>query len=363
MILFSCLILLLSFFVSLILIRKVVKFAYNKRVFDIEDGRKIHHGNIPRVGGIAFVMAAMVAIFVAIALLGFSNLGSFYRDIKNYLPQSLAIGLSVFIIYFFGVVDDIKNLRYRTKFSYQILVGLMLCLTGFCFVNMRGVLGLAELPLLFGCVATVFTLVLIINAFNFIDGIDGLASGIALLSLIYYTVLFVMNQSYLSLFSLAFIGALLPFIYFNLFGKENKKNKTFMGDTGSTVLGLVLFVFAIVVMFMPMNNASCVSYNPFAYAFAPLLLPCYDVVNVVLYRLSMGRNPFKADNNHFHHKLIKLGLSQHKVLIIELIIMIFISSFTILSTYYVNINLVLFVSLFVWIMVNMILNKMINKKQ
>ena len=345
------------------MIRKVVKYAYNKRVFDIEDGRKIHHGNIPRVGGIAFVMAAMVAIVVAIALLGFSSIGDLYRDIEAYLPQSLAIVLSIFIVYFFGVVDDIKNLRYRTKFSYQILVGLMLCVTGFCFVNMRGVLGLAELPLLFGCVATVFTLVLIINAFNFIDGIDGLASGIALLSLIYYTVLFVMNQSYLSLFSLAFIGALLPFIYFNLFGKENKKSKTFMGDTGSTVLGLVLFIFAIHIMCMPMNKASCVSYNPFAYAFAPLLLPGYDVVNVVLYRLSMGRNPFKADNNHFHHKLIKLGLSQHKVLIIELTIMIFITSFTIIASNYININLILFISLFVWILVNMMLNKMINKKQ
>lgn len=363
MILFSCFIFLLSLFLSLFLTRKVVKYAYKKRIFDLEDPRKIHHGNIPRVGGIAFVMAALVAIVVCLALLMLFDLGSFYVDVECCLPQSLAIILSIFIVYFFGFVDDIKNLRYRTKFSYQILVGLMLCLTGFCFVNMRGVLGLAELPLLFGCVTTVFTLVLIINAFNFIDGVDGLASCVALLALIYYTVLFVMSKSYLSLFTIVFIGALLPFIYHNLFGKESKSSKTFMGDTGSTVLGLVLFIFAILTMRMPTHYECSVASNPFANAFVPLLLPCYDVVNIVLYRLSMGRNPFKADNNHFHHKLIKLGFSQHKVLIIELGIMIFITSFTIIATIYIDINIILFSSLFVWIMVNMILNKMINKKQ
>jgi len=342
---------------------KVVKYAYDKKLFDLEDGRKIHHGNIPRVGGIAFVMAAIVAIVVAIILLGFCGMGSWYIDVDKYLSESLAILFSILIIYFFGVVDDLKNLRYRTKFSYQILVGFMLSLTGICFVNMRGLLGLADLPLTFGCLMTVFMLVLIINAFNFIDGIDGLASGIALISLLYYTVIFFLNNSYLSLLSIAFVGALLPFSYFNIFGKEGKKNKTFMGDTGSTVLGLVLFIFALVVMSMPQNKLFTISLNSFAYSFAPLLLPCYDVVNVVLYRLSMGKNPFKADSNHFHHKLLKLGLSQHKVLIIELAIVIFISFFTIIASKYININFYLFLTLFIWIMINMMLNKKINKKQ
>lgn len=361
MILYSCYVILLSLFVSLILIRKIVKFAYDKKFFDIENTRKIHHGNIPRIGGVAFVLAAIMVMLVTLFLTWFGYIDQKIFTLDGFIPKSLVVVLSILIIYFFGIVDDFRGLRYRTKFSYQILVGLLLFLTGFGIENLRGVMGLANLPLLLGCLVTVFSLVLIINAFNFIDGIDGLASGIAIISLIYYTIILLLSNSLMGLFSLAFIGALVPFFFVNVFGKEERKSKTFMGDTGSTVLGLFLFINAIIILKSPIVLET--RYNPFAIAFAPLLLPCYDVVNVVLYRLSKGRNPFKADNNHFHHKLLKLGYSQHSVLIVELSIILLITILTFILSKYININVVLFVSLFIWIGINMLLTKKINKKK
>ena len=359
MIIDSFLIIFLSFFVSLLLTRKIVRFAYDKKFFDLENSRKIHHGNIPRVGGFAFVMTAIIVILIIISFARFGFFDKMHFNLDGFIPKSLAVVFSILIIYFFGIVDDLRGLRYRTKFSYQILVGLLLCLTGFGIANLRGVFGLANLPLLFGCVVTVFSLVLIINAFNFIDGIDGLASGIAIISLIYYSIILLLTNSLMGLFCLAFVGALIPFFIFNIFGKEAKKSKTFMGDTGSTVLGLVLFINAIFVLGTP--KVLELPYNPFAVAFAPLLIPCYEVVNVVFYRLSIGRNPFKADNNHFHHKLIKLGYSQHCVLVVEICIILLVSSLTIILSKYININVILFLSLFIWIGINMLLSKKINK--
>lgn len=133
-----------------------------------------------------------------------------------------------------------------------------------------------------------------------------------------------------------------------------------MGDTGSTVLGLVLFLLALSVN-EDINTPKLFS-NPFVLGFAPLLLPFYDVFSVVFYRLIHGKNPFKADANHFHHKLLKLGLSQHATLVVELIVFVLICALTVLLANYINLNIIIVCSIIIWISINVTLANIINKR-
>lgn len=346
----------LSCVFSAFFIKFIIKYAYKHNLFDLHTKRKIHKGDVPRLGGVAFVPVALFSFICGCLVLCSKGIIS----AENVTP---IIGLvsSIVIMYVFGVVDDIKGLRYRTKFIYQFVVGIVLCLTGFLLNNFHGLLGLYDLPFSFGVCVTVFLIIYSINAFNFIDGIDGLSSSIAILSFVYYSVILYLNGNFIFLLPISFIGVLLPFFYFNFFGKAFHNNKTFMGDTGSTVLGLVLCVLAIVINGDP-NTTVLVQKNSFIVAFSPLLVPCFDVVNVVIYRLIKIRNPFEADDNHFHHKLIRLGLSQHTTLVVELIVFMFVTGFSIFLSSYVGITVVLAIMLLAWLVVNAIITNILEKR-
>ena len=349
-------VLIISCSLSAILIRLIIKYAYNHNLFDLHTKRKIHKGDIPRLGGVAFVPVAIISFIVGCFILK----GKGLITVDNANPL-IGLVTSIVIMYILGIADDIKGLRYRTKFLFQFIVGLVLCLTGFLLNNFHGLLGLYDLPYTFGLCVTIFLIILSINAFNFIDGIDGLSSSIAILSFAYYSILLYLNSDYTILLPVSFIGVLLPFFYFNFMGKASCHNKTFMGDTGSTVLGLVLCVLAIVINSDPQTPV-LIHKNPFIIAFSPLILPCFDVVNVVLYRSIKGRNPFNADDNHFHHKLLRLGLSQHATLIVELLVFIFMTGTSIYLSNYLGVTVVLTFMLISWLAVNALITNILQKR-
>lgn len=351
---------LLSLAISFILLRLVVNLCYRKKIFDGQDGRKIHSGNIPRVGGIAFVPAAIIAFLIFVLYFSLTGDNAIIGVHKSFIHDAIVVVCAIAIIYGFGVIDDIKGLRYRDKFGYQIAVGLLLCFCGIYLRSLQGILGLYNIPLAFGFFVTIFLLVLAINAFNFIDGIDGLSSGIAILSLSYYAVVLHAAGNQFYVFAVLMAVALLPFFYFNVFGRESRKNKTFMGDTGSTVLGLVLFLLAIIVN--EEVDSQELYKNSFVLGITPLLLPFYDVFSVVFYRMINGKNPFKADDNHFHHKLLRLGLSQHMTLIVELVVFVLICTWTLALVKYINLNIIIGTSLLLWIVVNMWLANKVKEK-
>lgn len=344
--------------ISSLLLYLVIKMCYRKQIFDSQGGRKIHTGNIPRVGGIAFVPAAMITFLIFIIISPMRFKGNIIGIHNVFLKDSVVVLCSIAIIYFWGVLDDIIGLRYRVKFGYQIITGLILCFAGIYISNIHGILGLYHIPLAFGTFVTIFLLVLSINAFNFIDGIDGLSSGIALLSLSYYAVILYLKGNLFYLLAIVFFCAVLPFFFFNVFGRESRKTKTFMGDAGSTVLGLVLCLLALIVS--EDKSSNYIGSNAFALGFTPLLLPFYDVFSVVFYRLIHSKNPFRADNNHFHHKLLRLGLSQHTALVVEIIVFIMLSISTLLLVKFININVLLGCSLITWTLINMLLAQRIK---
>ena len=158
-------------------------------------------------------------------------------------------------------------------------------------------------------------MVVIINAFNLIDGIDGLASGLAMLSVSAYGIWFLITgNTQFAILSFALVGSLAGFFIYNVFGV---KNKLFMGDTGSLIIGLVIS--ALVVKFNEFNINASASYaieaSP-AESFALIIVPLIDTLRVMTIRIYQKKSPFSADNNHIHHRLLALVPSHLKVTII-----------------------------------------------
>ena len=352
---------LLSIITSIVLLKIIVAWSYKMKVFDSQGGRKIHHGNIPRVGGIAFVPAAICSFLAFLIILIFNNDTYALGVHDTFIHDAFVMVGAIAIIYVFGIFDDVIGLRYRVKFGYQILTGLMICFLGIFLWELHGILALYTIPMTFGFVITIFLLIFSINSFNFIDGIDGLSSGIAILSLSYFSVILYLLDNKFFVMAIFFLCAVLPFFFFNVFGKEVSRTKTFMGDTGSTVLGLVLFLLAVAVN--EDINTVYLHENAFILGFTPLLLPFYDTISVVFYRLLKGKNPFKADDNHFHHKLLRLGLSQHSTLIVELIVFVVICVSTLFLPNYINLNIIIGCSLLIWLAINQTLLVFIKKKK
>jgi UDP-GlcNAc:undecaprenyl-phosphate GlcNAc-1-phosphate transferase len=175
---------------------------------------------------------------------------------------------------------------------------------------MEGIFGLWELPYWVSVVFTMFVFLLIINAFNLVDGIDGLAGGLAILSATVYGLFFLGNgQQYLALASLILIGALIGFLQYNL----SKQQKLFMGDSGSLFTGFLLAYLTIAFL----NKSADAATLAFPITNAPILAiavlsyPMMDTLRVFTIRIREGRSPFSADKNHIHHRFLNLGYS-HK---------------------------------------------------
>ncbi len=348
---------LLSLVITWLLIPRIIKFAFSKQLFDKPSERKIHHGSVPRLGGLTFFPVSIFSIGVVVAvftLLAPTSALAFWIAPdwvdKHYVRLLLAL-CAAMILYVFGVADDLNGVRYRNKFLAQIVAGLLMCLSGVWLDNLQGIFGLNELSPWVGWPITVFAIVFITNAINFIDGIDGLASGLCSIGLVYYgCTLSLYGKGGYALLAFSALGAVLAFMWYNLHGTAEKKNKIFMGDTGSLFLGLLLAAMGITLNRVAIGNSAGI--NPFALAFAPLIVPCFDVLRVVLHRVRHHKNPFKPDKNHIHHKFMALGMSQRHVLVIILCMSIAMIAISNTLAAYLNVNVVLIADFVLWMAFN-----------
>ena len=306
---------LLSLVCGMVFTPLILDFCKRKRLYDIPNERKIHKNAIPRMGGISFFPSMLIAFLV---ILMYVPLANKYNLSVNIWSAVFFIGLMV--IYFTGIIDDLVGLNAPTKFIIQIATGCLLPFCGLYINNLYGLFGIGEIPAYIGIPLTIFIMVLIDNAINLIDGIDGLAAGLSIIALMGFLAYFIHYQVFVHTYSLlvaGVIGALIAFLYFNLFGKPERNTKIFMGDSGSLSLGFVLgFLF----IKCASNNTEIWQTRPEA-LLVPLTLlfvPIADVMRVTLYRLVHHKPLFSADKNHIHHKLMKSGLSQHQTLVLIL---------------------------------------------
>ena len=285
----------LALCISLYVLRIVVHAVNKLGLFDKPNARSSTNKTIPTLGGIAIFFS-----FVFVTTIGLHG---------NELPEWPYILVAIMLIFFVGLKDDIVSLTPLMKIIAQIIAaGILIFLAEIRFTNLHGLLGITEIGMVPSILITGFTFVVIINAFNLMDGIDGLASGLSILiSLVFGSWFLVSGHFEYAMICFSLIGAITGFFYFNVYGKEHK---IFMGDTGSLLLGTIITI--LVIRF---NEFNIDQTQPYAISSAPVIsfgilsYPLIDTVRVMAIRIKHGRSPFIADRNHLHHRLLALGFS------------------------------------------------------
>ena len=286
---------------SLSRIRKISKKLGH---FDTPNDRSSHTDFVPTLGGISFYISLVVFFF-------FSN---FY----NINDTSLSIILAITIMFLVGLTDDLKDLTPSVKFLGQLLaLSILIIQSDYRILSFHGFLGIYELNMFFSVSISMFLIIAFINAFNLIDGIDGMSSITGIVISACFGFLFYKLQLFFFMFiSFAIISMLLAFLRYNF----SSKKKIFMGDTGSLVIGLVLGLLTLKLLTLQSETFSAIAIHR---SELPLLLliilivPAFDLCRVSLIRLKKRVSIFSPDRNHIHHLLIDSGLSHKKASILS----------------------------------------------
>lgn len=296
--------LILSIIAGLIYIPGIVIISKRKNLYDVAGGRKPHKGNIPRTAGLAFFPTFILSFFIPLII---AELAGMWRDgsYREFIMQigMLLTGLSM--LYMMGFVDDLIGVSWRRKFVVQFLVSLMPVAAGMGITDLNGLFGINEVNPWIGGALTVLAVMLIINAYNLIDGIDGLCSSLSFFvtAAIGAWALTHGNPVY-ALVSASIAGITAVYFYYNT---THTRFRTFMGDTGSTNLAYII-AFLALMYYNSQIETGAVNGHPLAILMGLVSLPLLDTVRVFGVRISKGLSPFHPDKRHLHHKLLELGL-------------------------------------------------------
>jgi len=284
-----------SLVIVLLMIPFIIKISARYNLVDKPNERKVHKTPISRLGGIGIVTGIL-----------FTSPLWFFSGDKIMLIHFI-LGMLLLII--IGIVDDLKELSPRVKLLGQLAAAVFLAHGGLRIDNMFGIFGIGELPVIIQYMITAFIVAGIINAFNLIDGIDGLAGGLAMIDMTGFFILFVTAGEYgLALMVASVAGSLLAFLRFNY-----HPAKIFMGDTGSMVLGYILSGMGIMALVISRGPGSHFLYTEAAVmVFSILLLPVYDTLRVFTGRVLNKKSPFSPDKTHIHHLLMQTGFNHPK---------------------------------------------------
>lgn len=306
---------LLSALCSYIIIPLIIRFCKEHNIYDNPNIRKIHKTKIPRLGGASFLPSMFVGALSVTMILSATSKNGTTLEISIWSVMFL-VGMC--LVYTVGFLDDLSELSANVKFGVQIVAASLFPFAGLYINNMYGLFGIYELPFCIGVPLTIAFVVLINNAMNLIDGIDGLCSGLALIALTGFLILFHERElTYYCFIIAGFIGVILAFFRYNLFGSESKGNKIFMGDSGSLTLGYIIaFLF---IKHSAVNENVEINYNSMLEAASLVAVPVMDVLRVFTVRILAHKPVFQPDRNHIHHKLMDAGLSQHQTLMVILL--------------------------------------------
>ncbi|MDE3213580.1 MAG: undecaprenyl/decaprenyl-phosphate alpha-N-acetylglucosaminyl 1-phosphate transferase [Bacteroidota bacterium] len=287
----------LAFIITFFSIPVIIEVAINKGLFDEPDERKIHNGVVPTLGGLG-----IFAGFIVASLLGVPS---------SVPPVFQYFVAAIMVIFFLGIKDDIIILSATKKFIGQLIAaGIIIKFGGIQIANMNGFLGLYAIPPSASFLLTLFTIVVITNSFNLIDGIDGLAGSLGLMTSTVFGLYFTLTGQYMyAVMAFSLVGSLVAFLIYNF-----APAKIFMGDTGSLLIGLLNSIFVIKFIAVASNPSLGfpIEAAP-AVAFSILIVPLFDTLRVVTIRIVNRRSPFCPDRNHIHHLLLGLGFSHTQI--------------------------------------------------
>ncbi len=301
--------------VTFVLMPVLLRFCRKRGLFDMPNSRKVHQNHIPRLGGTLFVPAMLAGMFAVGALSVCEG--------DNYFSlgfSSVLMFVALTMIYIIGLIDDVLGLDAKVKFAIQFVAAAFMPVCNLYINNLYGFCGIYELPVWVGYPLTMLIALTLINAINLIDGIDGLSSGLGVIALGVFSYLFIqLGAPVFAVFSLGLAGSLVAFMYYNLFGSAERFTKTFMGDTGSLVLGFSLTYLCIkYCMFNPcvFPSQGC----PILVSFTLVAVPVFDLVRVAVSRLCQGKGMFTPDKTHIHHLCLSAGMTMRRALVCVLLL-------------------------------------------
>lgn len=286
----------IALFISLRSIPVIINISGLRGLMDNPVKRSSHSTPTPTFGGVAIFAGILIGYMIW-------NFGD-----EGILLHKVFAGMT--ILFFLGIKDDLYALSPTKKIGIQVIASAIVVVgCDLRISDLFGIFGIGEIPYLLSIGLTIFIFVAMINAFNLIDGIDGLAGGIGMIASGGFGLWFLVNHHYsLACLALCLSGALLGFLRFNF----SQNNKIFMGDTGSLIIGYIITVLA--VKFIHFNvlhawdpSSSFVSAPIIAIVI--LVVPIFDTIRVFSVRILRGKSPFKADRMHMHHLLIDNKLS------------------------------------------------------
>lgn len=310
---FLILVFITSFFVVLLSTPSLIKVAILKRLFDAPgDTRKLHTRMIPTIGGIIIFAGTLFAYS-----LWFPEQMDNYPQLARSINDYKFIVATLLVMFFVGVKDDIIGTAPVKKLVAHVLVGMVLVLMAdIRIVSMHGLFGIDVLPLWTSVFLSLFTYIVVVNAFNLIDGVDGLAGGVGFIASSAFGAWFALaGDPAMACLAFALSGSLLAFLFFNF-----SPAKIFMGDSGSLTIGLIICILAIKVIgydVSAIENKAILNVSKPIFAMAVLVYPLVDTLRIFIYRAVRGVSPFSADRNHLHHRLLDIGLS-HKGTVITI---------------------------------------------
>ena len=311
----------LAVILSIYFVPTMRKLALIKNLTDTPSARKSHSTQVPVLGGLAIYLAA--AFSMVLMACAFPS--------KTFIIDFFLLGFGSMTLLFIGVLDDIVGLKPMQKLIFQIIVSFILIHNAPIYISsMDGIFGISGMPYIVSCLLSVFVYVVFMNMLNLIDGIDGLASGISMVGFVFFGyVSFITGSYYNMLVSMAGIGCIIPFMYYNMFSDS----KIFLGDSGSLVMGVILGYLAL--DFLSINNAPeqlLFGGNKIIILMSVFSYPLVDTLRVFVVRISRKRSPFAADKNHIHHHLLRLGLSHRKATLLVLVYSCFITCISLTLT-------------------------------
>jgi len=300
-----------AFIVTLLTIPPIMSLINRYKLYDMPSSRKEHRMPVPTMGGIAIVAGMITALL-------------FWFPFTNELGQ-VCFFFSIAALFALGIMDDLKDLSAKYKFVVQIGLAALIALSGIRITSFDGLFGISDLPLSAQYTFTILAIVGITNAFNLIDGIDGLAGGLAFMSLVTVGLFLTLSgDANTALVAFALAGAVFAFLYFNF-----NPAKIFMGDTGSLILGFVIAVLCVRLMQVNISTVNPVIVHAPMFVLGIVLIPVFDTIRVFALRIWKGGSPFDADKTHIHHLLTNQGFSH----VFSVRVIYFIHAFILIEVY------------------------------
>ena len=285
----------LAFIITFFAIPVIIQIAKSKKLYDEPDERKVHKSVIPTLGGLGIFAGFIVAM-----LMGAPS----SHELQYFAAAAI-------VIFFLGLKDDILVLSANKKFIGQLIAaGIIIKFGNISLNNMHGFLGIETIPYYAAFFLTLFTIIVITNSFNLIDGVDGLAGSLGVITtLVFGCYFYFANELTYAVMAFALSGATIAFLIYNF-----SPAKIFMGDTGSLLIGLINSILVIKFINVAGTTGNDFSLNASpAIGFAVLMIPLFDTLRVFGLRILDRRSPFSPDRIHIHHYLLDLGFSHKKI--------------------------------------------------